>query len=74
VWVLLLLLGSVLTVAEEKTEKQEAKSLPTSPPTEEQQASKPRRQRSRSRGNAVHIERKKIWDHSRRIVKEERVR
>lgn len=38
-WVLLLRLGSVLTAAEEKTEKQEAKSLPTSPLTEEEQAS-----------------------------------
>jgi len=39
VWLLLLLLGSVLTAAEKKTVKQEAKSLPTSPPTEEQQES-----------------------------------
>jgi hypothetical protein len=39
VWVLLPLLGSVLTAAEEKMEKEEAKSQPTSPPTEEQQAS-----------------------------------
>jgi len=60
VWVLLLLLGFVLTVAEEKTEKQEAKSLPTPPPTEEKQASKHRRQGSCSRGNAVHRKRKKI--------------
>lgn len=39
VWVMLLLLGSVLTAAEEKMEKQEATFPPTSPPTEEQQAS-----------------------------------
>jgi hypothetical protein len=39
VWVLLILLDTVLTAGEEKTEKQEAKSLPTSPPTEQQQAS-----------------------------------
>jgi hypothetical protein len=40
VCVLLFFLGSVLTAAEEKTKKQQAKPLPTSPPKEAQKASK----------------------------------